>query len=86
MRGLSATTSSGQPDLTNLFRLAAHEAKKSHMQGRILRVVSGGCLNDLSVSFHICWLALGISLLSCAWLEVQNLLVTYMTFVLTALV
>lgn len=44
MRGLSATTStsSNQPDLTTLFRLAAHEAKKSRMQGRILRVVSGG--------------------------------------------
>jgi hypothetical protein len=43
MRGLTATTSSSQPDLTSLFRLAAHESKKSRMQGRILRVVSGAC-------------------------------------------
>ena len=44
MRVLSASSSSsttaGQPDLTHLFRLAAHEAKKSRLQGRILRVVS----------------------------------------------
>ncbi|XP_039031825.1 uncharacterized protein LOC120166657 [Hibiscus syriacus] len=40
VRALSATTvSSGQADLTNLFRLAAHEAKKSHSQNRILRVI-----------------------------------------------
>ncbi|KAL4380003.1 hypothetical protein GQ457_02G030360 [Hibiscus cannabinus] len=41
VRALSATiVSSSQLDLTNLFRLAAHEAKKSHSQNRILRVVS----------------------------------------------
>ncbi|KAK8627628.1 hypothetical protein V6N13_135235 [Hibiscus sabdariffa] len=41
VRALSATTiSSSQLDLTNLFRLAAHEAKKSHSQNRILRVVN----------------------------------------------
>lgn len=40
VRALSATTvSTGQADLTNLFRLAAHEAKKSRAQNRILRVV-----------------------------------------------
>ncbi|PPD86934.1 hypothetical protein GOBAR_DD16137 [Gossypium barbadense] len=39
VRALSATTvSTGQADLTNLFRLAAHEAKKSRAQNRILRV------------------------------------------------
>nr|AFK40962.1 unknown [Medicago truncatula] len=43
MRRLSATTSSSQPDLTTLFRLAAHEAKKSRMQGRILRVILFYC-------------------------------------------
>ncbi|XP_004501475.1 uncharacterized protein [Cicer arietinum] len=43
MRALSATTASSQPDLTNLFRLAAHEAKKSRMQGRILRVILFYC-------------------------------------------
>ncbi|KAK9036851.1 hypothetical protein V6N11_021776 [Hibiscus sabdariffa] len=42
VRALSATiVSSSQLDLTNLFRLAAHEAKKSHSQNRILRVVVG---------------------------------------------
>ncbi|RDX62888.1 BRISC and BRCA1-A complex member 1, partial [Mucuna pruriens] len=39
MRVLSASSSIGQPDLTALFRLAAHEAKKSRAQGRILRVI-----------------------------------------------
>lgn len=40
MRGLSASHSSGQPDLTNLFKVAVHEAKKSNAQNRIFRVVS----------------------------------------------
>lgn len=47
MRVLSASSSSsttaGQPDLTHLFRLAAHEAKKSRLQGRILRVILFYC-------------------------------------------
>ncbi|XP_058781708.1 uncharacterized protein LOC131655924 [Vicia villosa] len=43
MRGLSATTSSSQPDLTTLFQLAAHEAKKSSTQGRIFRVILFYC-------------------------------------------
>ncbi|CAI9093646.1 OLC1v1029199C1 [Oldenlandia corymbosa var. corymbosa] len=38
-RGLSLDTSSGQADLTQLFRIAAHEAKKSRLQNRILRIV-----------------------------------------------
>lgn len=42
VRGLTATSSSGQPDLTNLFKVAAHEAKKSRLQNRIFRVVSSG--------------------------------------------
>lgn len=42
VRSLSASSSSGQPDLTNLFRVAAHEAKKSRMQNRIFRVVNSG--------------------------------------------
>lgn len=41
-RMLSATSSSGHADLTTLFRIAAHEAKKSRAQKRILRVVSSG--------------------------------------------
>ncbi|KAK2442534.1 BRISC/BRCA1-A complex protein [Trifolium repens] len=43
MRGLSATTSTTTPDLTTLFRLAAHEAEISRMQGRILRVILFYC-------------------------------------------
>lgn len=39
-RGLSVDSSSGQADLTQLFRIATHEAKKSRVQNRILRVVS----------------------------------------------
>ncbi|KAK7311414.1 hypothetical protein RJT34_09546 [Clitoria ternatea] len=44
MRALSASsTAATQPDLTNLFRLAAHEAKKSRSQGRIFRVILFYC-------------------------------------------
>lgn len=39
-RGLSVSSSGGHADLTQLFRVAAHEAKKSKSQNRILRVVS----------------------------------------------
>ncbi|KAK9131057.1 hypothetical protein Sjap_011544 [Stephania japonica] len=38
LRVLSASSSHGQADLTQLFRIAAHEAKKSRQQNRILRV------------------------------------------------
>ena len=48
VRALSATSSTtSQPDLTNLFRLAAHEAKKSRMQGRILRVILFYCRSNI---------------------------------------
>ncbi|WJX35353.1 hypothetical protein P8452_23356 [Trifolium repens] len=47
MRGLTATTSSSQPDLTSLFRLAAHESRKSRMQGRILRVILFYCRSNI---------------------------------------
>ncbi|KAK7410128.1 hypothetical protein VNO78_00667 [Psophocarpus tetragonolobus] len=43
MRALSPSSSSAQPDLTNLFRLAAHEAKKSRLHGRIFRVILFYC-------------------------------------------
>lgn len=39
-RGISIDTSANHADLTLLFRVAAHEAKKSHAQNRTLRVVS----------------------------------------------
>uniref|UniRef100_A0A2P2QLP3 BRISC and BRCA1-A complex member 1 n=1 Tax=Rhizophora mucronata TaxID=61149 RepID=A0A2P2QLP3_RHIMU len=47
LRGLSATSSSGQADLTTLFRLAAHEAKKSRAQNRILRVILIYCRSSV---------------------------------------
>ncbi|KAI4380876.1 hypothetical protein MLD38_007015 [Melastoma candidum] len=43
LRGLSVTTPSGQADLTLLFRMAAHEAKKSRAQNRIFRLVLVYC-------------------------------------------
>ncbi|XAR70811.1 hypothetical protein NMG60_11027815 [Bertholletia excelsa] len=39
LRGLSVDSTSGYADLTQLFRIAAHEAKKSRAQNRILRVI-----------------------------------------------
>ncbi|KAK9274167.1 hypothetical protein L1049_018981 [Liquidambar formosana] len=39
LRGLSPNSSSGHADLTQLFRVAAHEARKSRAQNRILRVI-----------------------------------------------
>lgn len=45
LRGLSATSSSGHADLTALFRVATHEAKKSRAQNRIFRVVTSCCLH-----------------------------------------
>ncbi|CAL1386354.1 unnamed protein product [Linum trigynum] len=47
LRGLSPSSSSGQADLTNLFRLAAHEAKKSRAQNRLLRVVLIYCRSSV---------------------------------------
>ncbi|XP_021907811.1 uncharacterized protein LOC110822110 [Carica papaya] len=47
LRGLSATSSCGQADLTNLFNLAAHEAKKSRAQNRILRVILIYCRSSV---------------------------------------
>jgi hypothetical protein len=47
LRGLSATSSNGQADLTQLFRIAAHEAKKSRAQNRILRVILVYCRSSV---------------------------------------
>ncbi|TKY74921.1 hypothetical protein E2542_SST03686 [Spatholobus suberectus] len=41
--GFSASSSTGRPHLTNLFKHAAHAAKKSCVQGRILRVILFYC-------------------------------------------
>ncbi|KAK4785660.1 hypothetical protein SAY86_002349 [Trapa natans] len=54
-RGLSATSPSGSADLTHLFRLAAHEAKKSQAQGRLLRVILIYCRS--STKPHYQWTA-----------------------------
>ncbi|WVY93732.1 hypothetical protein V8G54_032820 [Vigna mungo] len=43
MRSISASSSAGPPDLIVLFRLDAHEAKKSRVQGRIFRVIMFCC-------------------------------------------
>ncbi|KAF7830483.1 BRISC and BRCA1-A complex member [Senna tora] len=52
VRGLSATSSSGPPDLTNLFKVAAHEAKKSRMQNRIFRVILVYCRSSVRPSYQ----------------------------------
>ncbi|KAM2714354.1 hypothetical protein EV2_044114 [Malus domestica] len=47
LRILSAIPSSGNADLTGLFRIASHEAKKSRSQNRILRVVLIYCRSSV---------------------------------------
>ncbi|XP_031102111.1 uncharacterized protein LOC116006008 [Ipomoea triloba] len=46
-RAISVDSSFGQADLTQLFRVAAHEAKKSRAQNRILRVVLLYCRSSV---------------------------------------
>ncbi|XP_008230708.1 PREDICTED: uncharacterized protein LOC103329952 [Prunus mume] len=46
-RVLSATSSSSNADLTSLFRVAAHEAKKSRAQNRLLRVILIYCRSSI---------------------------------------
>lgn len=54
LRGLSATaSSSGHADLTALFRVANHEAKKSRAQNRIFRVVTKNCLEFYIFPSHL---------------------------------
>ncbi|KAF9613380.1 hypothetical protein IFM89_007458 [Coptis chinensis] len=53
LRAITASSSSyGQADLTQLFRLAAHEAKKSRGQSRILRVILMYCRSSVPPSYH----------------------------------
>ncbi|GMH11840.1 hypothetical protein Nepgr_013681 [Nepenthes gracilis] len=47
LRGLSIDSTSGQADLTQLFRIASHEAKKSRAQNRILRVILLYCRSSM---------------------------------------
>ena len=51
-RGLSATSSSGHADLTALFRVATHEAKKSRALNRIYRVVASCWLHFYILHSH----------------------------------
>ncbi|KAM7507553.1 hypothetical protein LguiA_018006 [Lonicera macranthoides] len=53
LRGIKVDSSSGHADLTQLFRVANHEAKKSRAQSRILRVVLLYCRS--SVAPHHQW-------------------------------
>ncbi|PIA33034.1 hypothetical protein AQUCO_04200050v1 [Aquilegia coerulea] len=47
LKAFTASASFGQADLTQLFRIAAHEAKKSRAQNRILRVIFIYCRSSL---------------------------------------
>ncbi|TXG61936.1 hypothetical protein EZV62_013299 [Acer yangbiense] len=47
VKDLSATVPCGQADLTHLFKLAAHEARKSRAQNRILRVIIIYCRSSV---------------------------------------
>ncbi|KNA21155.1 hypothetical protein SOVF_045970 [Spinacia oleracea] len=51
-RGLSVSSSGGHADLTQLFRVAAHEAKKSKSQNRILRVILLYCRSSVQPRFQ----------------------------------
>lgn len=51
-RGLSVSSSGGHADLTQLFRVAAHEAKKSRSQNRILRVILLYCRSSVQPQFQ----------------------------------
>ncbi|XP_021749678.1 uncharacterized protein LOC110715401 [Chenopodium quinoa] len=51
-RGLSVSSSGGQADLTQLFRVAAHQAKKSRSQNRILRVILLYCRSSVQPQFQ----------------------------------
>ncbi|KAK9099179.1 hypothetical protein Syun_026224 [Stephania yunnanensis] len=55
LRVLSASSSHGQADLTQLFRIAAHEAKKSRQQNRILRVILIYCRSSVKPQHQ--WIA-----------------------------
>lgn len=52
IRALGVTASSSHADLTSLFRLAAHEARKSTAQNRILRVVLIYCRSSTQPQYQ----------------------------------
>ncbi|KAL3818973.1 hypothetical protein ACJIZ3_004878 [Penstemon smallii] len=53
LRGISVDSSSTQADLTQLFRVATHEAKKSRAQNRILRVILIYCRSSLPPKYQV---------------------------------
>lgn len=52
LRGIKVDSSSGHADLTQLFRVANHEAKKSRAQSRILRVVRNAGLTFYVLAYY----------------------------------
>ncbi|GAB4854425.1 hypothetical protein Ancab_023009 [Ancistrocladus abbreviatus] len=52
LRGFSIDSSASQADLTQLFRAAAHEAKKSRAHNRILRVILLYCRSSMPPQYQ----------------------------------
>ncbi|KAF8388860.1 hypothetical protein HHK36_025541 [Tetracentron sinense] len=52
LRMLLADSSYGHADLTHLFRVAAHEAKKSRAQNRIFRVILIYCRSSIQTQYQ----------------------------------
>ncbi|KAK9683857.1 hypothetical protein RND81_10G169600 [Saponaria officinalis] len=52
LRALSVSPSGGHADLSQLFRIAAHEAKKSRSQNRLLRVILLYCRSSVQPQFQ----------------------------------
>ncbi|KAL2237074.1 uncharacterized protein LOC105164689 [Sesamum indicum] len=53
LRGLSVDSSSSHADLTQLFRVATHEAKKSRAQNRIFRVILLYCRSSMPPQYQL---------------------------------
>lgn len=53
LRDVSVDSSSSLPDLTQLFRMANHEAKKSHAQNRTFRVILIYCRSSTLPQVHL---------------------------------
>ncbi|CAI9755701.1 unnamed protein product [Fraxinus pennsylvanica] len=53
LQGISVDSSSSHADLTQLLRVAAHEAKKSRAQSRIFRVILLYCRSSVSPQYKL---------------------------------
>ncbi|KAI3468146.1 hypothetical protein Pfo_024809 [Paulownia fortunei] len=53
LRGISVDSSSSHADLTQLFRVATHEAKKSRAQNRIFRVILLYCRSSMPPQYQL---------------------------------